>query len=310
MTGKRTPYEILGVASDASQEEIARAYREKAKKLHPDLHPGDKSAEEEFKQVSQAYELLKDPERRARYDRGEIDETGQERPHFRYRDFAGGPGADRYASSAGFEDFADVGDIFSEFFGARAGRARGGRMRMPRRGADVRYRMTVDFLTAARGGERRLALADGGEVDLKIPAGVESGQVLRLKGRGEPGVDGGPSGDALVEIKVAPHPVFRREGRDIVMDLPITIDEAVLGARVEVPTLDGRVRLKVPKGSSCGRVLRLKGRGVRTKGGVGDQLVRLKIVLPETIDPELESFMRKWHNDHAHDPRAGMMEAV
>ncbi len=310
MASKRTPYEILGVKRDASQEEITRAYRERAKKLHPDLHPGDKQAEEEFKQLSQAYELLKDPQTRARYDRGEIDETGQERPHFHYRDFAGGPGGDRYASSAGFEDFADVGDIFSEFFASRRGAPRGERRRMPRRGAHVRYRVTVDFLTAARGGQRHLALADGSEVDLKIPAGIESGQVLRLKGKGEPGIEGGPPGDALIEVVVAPHPVFRREGRDIVMDLPITLDEAVLGARVEVPTLDGRVRVKVPKGSSCGKVLRLKGKGIRAGGGTGDELVRLKIVLPDRVDPELETFMQKWRKNHAYDPRAEMMETV
>ncbi len=302
-------YEILGVPKTASQEEITKAYREKAKKLHPDLRPGDKTAEEAFKNVSRAYEILKDPEKRAKYDRGEIDEQGQERPTFRYRDFAAGPGGDRYAGQAGFENIFDIEDIFSDFFSARR-RARSGGMRMARRGADIRYRMPVDFVTAARGGSRRLTLADGSSIDLTIPAGVETGQVLRLEGKGEPGIDGGPPGDALIEITVTPHPFFRREGRDILLDLPITIDEAVLGAKVEVPTLDGRVKVKVPPGSSSGRTLRLKGKGIHTRGGTGDQLVRLRIVLPERIDPALKSFMQDWRSKHAYDPRAKMRETA
>ncbi|GIX16900.1 MAG: molecular chaperone DnaJ [Rhodothalassiaceae bacterium] len=305
----RSLYDILGVPKTASQEEIAKAYREKAKKLHPDLHPGDKKAEEEFKDVSRAYEILKDPEKRAKYDRGEIDEQGQERPAFRYRDFAGGPGHDRYAGGAAFEDLFDIEDLFGDFFSARRG-TRGARMRMARRGADVRYRMPVDFVTAARGGSRRLTLADGSTIDLTIPPGVETGHVLRLKGRGEPGIDGGPPGDALIELVVAPHPFFRREGRDVVLELPITIDEAVLGAKVEVPTLDGRVKVTVPAGSSSGRTLRLKGKGIRTRTGTGDQLVRLKIVLPERIDPELKTFMEEWRKRHAYDPRAKMRETA
>ncbi len=300
-------YEILGVPKTASQEDIAKAYREKAKKLHPDLRPGDKAAEEAFKDVSRAYEILKDPEKRAKYDRGEIDEQGQERPTFRYRDFAGGPGSDRYAGQAGFEDIFDIEDLFGDFFSTRR-RTGGGRMRMARRGTDVRYRMPVDFVTAARGGSRRLTLADGSSIDLTIPAGVETGQVLRLKGKGEAGINGGPPGDALIEITVTPHPFFRREGRDILLDLPITIDEAVLGARVEVPTLDGRVKVAVPPGSSSGKTLRLKGKGIRTRGGTGDQLVRLKIVLPPRIDSELKAFMREWRTKHAYDPRAKMRE--
>ncbi|RMF73083.1 MAG: J domain-containing protein [Alphaproteobacteria bacterium] len=302
-------YEILGVPKTASQEEIAKAYREKAKKLHPDLRPGDKAAEEAFKDVSRAYEILKDPEKRAKYDRGEIDEQGQERPTFRYRDFASGPGGDRYAGQAGFEDIFDIEDLFGDFFSARR-RGGGARMRMARRGADVRYRMPVDFVTAARGGSRRLTLADGSSIDLTIPAGVETGQVLRLKGKGEPGIEGGPPGDALIEITVTPHPFFRREGRDILLDLPITIDEAVLGGKVEVPTLDGRVKVTVPPGSSSGKTLRLKGKGIRTRAGTGDQLVRLKIVLPEHIDPELKSFMKEWRSKHAYDPRAKMREVA
>jgi len=299
-------YAVLGVDRGASQEEIRKAYRRLAKELHPDFNPGDRTAEERFKKVSAAYEILGDPEKRARYDRGEIDETGAEKPQYRhYRDFAETGAGERYHTGRGFEDFADLGDIFSELFGRTARRRAG-----PMRGPDLRYHLVVDFLDAVRGGRRRVVLPDGSALDVTIPAGIESGQVIRLRGKGAPGFEGGPPGDALVEIEVRPHPLFTREGDDIRVTLPITLDEAVLGGKVEVPTIDGPVRMTIPRGASSGRVLRLRGKGVpdpRT-GRRGDQYVRLEIVLPEQIDSELETFMRRWRENHAYDPRARLRE--
>ena len=301
-------YAVLGVDRGASQEEIRKAYRKLAKELHPDFNPGDRKAEERFKKVSAAYEILGDPEKRARYDRGEIDETGAEKPQQRYyRDFAETGAGERYHTGRGFEDFADLGDIFSELFG-RGGRARAG----PMRGPDLRYHLVIDFLDAVRGGTKRVVLPDGSALDVRIPAGIESGQVIRLRGKGALGLEGGPPGDALVEVEVRPHPLFTREGSDIRITLPIAIDEAVLGGKVEVPTVDGPVRMTIPKGASSGRVLRLRGKGVRDPrtGRRGDQYVRLEIVLPETIDSELEDFMRRWRERHAYDPRRRLREVV
>jgi len=297
------PYSVLGVAKGASDADIRKAYRKLAKELHPDLHPGDKTAEERFKAVSAAYHLLSDPERRARFDRGEIDASGGERPKQDfYRDYAGADGGGRYYTASGFEDLSDVSDVFAEMFGRRG---RGGGFDI--RGQDVRYRLDVDFLDAVNGAKRRITLPDGNNLDLTIPPGVQTGQVLRLKGKGIPGIGKGAPGDALVEIGVRPHPVFRREGKDILLELPITIDEAILGAKVEVPTIAGRVKMTVPKGASTGDILRLKGRGVKDRNGAdGDQKVILKIVAPEEIDGELEEFMRSWRERHRSDPRREM----
>jgi len=299
----KDPYEVLGVSKDASQDAIRKAYRTLAKELHPDLNPGDTSAAERFKEVSAAYEILKDPEKRKRYDRGEIDAEGHERPHGFYREYAGGDQARHYHSTAGFADFEDVSDLFADMFARAApGAGRDGR----RRGRDVRYHLEVDFLDAVRGGKQRVVLPDGQGLDVTIPEGTADGQTLRLKGKGEPGLNGGPAGDALVLVRVRPHPVFRREGDDIHVDLPVAIDEAVLGAKIEVPTVDGKVAMTVPKGASGGQVLRLRGKGVRR----GDQLVHLRIALPSEIDEELESFMRRWRESHGYDPRARLKETT
>ncbi len=302
------PYKVLGVARDAAQEAIRKAYRKLAKEAHPDLNPGDKKAEERFKAISAAYDIVGDPDKRARFDRGEIDASGAERPpqHEFYRQYADADGG-RYSSSAGFEDFADLSDLFSGVFqrGARGG----GRPRQMK-GQDLRYQLPVDFLEAVAGAKRRVTMPDGKTLDIAIPAGTRSGQTLRLKGKGLPGMNGGPDGDALVEVQVGTHPVFEREGDDIVVELPISIDEAVLGGKVPVPTLNGKVSLTVPKGASSGQTLRLRGKGVPAgkNRAAGDQLVRLKIVMPPGIDSDLEAFMSSWREAHGYNPRAGMKE--
>jgi DnaJ-class molecular chaperone len=288
------PYAVLGVKKESSQEEIQKAYRQLAKKLHPDLNPGNKQAEEQFKTVSAAYDLLGDAEKRARFDRGEIDASGAERPQQRYyRDFAEGGG---YTSDAGYADFEDPDDILSQVFG------RGGRANIRMRGSDAHYRLALDFLDAINGGKQQITLPDGAVLDVNIPAGTRDGQVLRLRGKGRPGLNGGADGDALVEIEVRPHPVFIRKGDDIHVDLPISLSEAVLGGKVRVPTPTGAVNMTVPKWANTGTVLRLKGKGVaRADGGNGDELVTLRIMLPEKPDPELEKFVAQWRD--AQSPR-------
>jgi DnaJ-class molecular chaperone len=301
-------YSVLGVQKTASAGEITKAYRKLAKKLHPDLNPGDTVAEDKFKQISHAYSILKDPEQRGKYDRGEIDASGQERPQQQYyREYAGGPEGARYHSSAGFEDIGAFSDLFGEMFGGaagmRGGRRGGGQFSM--RGQDAQYHLDISFLDAVNGTKQRITLPDGGTLDVTIPAGVSEGQVLRLKGKGMPGLGEGPPGDALVEVGVKPHPVFKREGNDIVVDLPISFDEAVLGGKVEVPTIGGRVAATVPAGSNTGQTLRLKGRGVK---GKGDQLVKLTVTMPETVDDDLKSFAEEWRKTHAYDPRGKLKE--
>lgn len=304
-------YSVLGVAKSAKAEDVAKAYRKLAKKLHPDLNPGDKTAEEKFKQVTAAYDILGDAEKRRRYDLGEIDASGQERPQQRYyREYAGGEDAARYRSTAGYEDLGAFSDLFGDLFGRGAGAgARGERFAM--RGGDAQYRLEIDFLEAVNGAKKRITLPDGGTLDVTIPAGVEEGQVMRLKGKGMPGVGGGPTGDALVEIMVRPHPAFKREGDDILVEVPITFDEAVLGGKVEVPTITGNVFATVPPGSNTGKTLRLKGRGIKGKGGKhGDQLVKLSVVMPERIDQELKDFAEEWRKKHTYDPRRKLKERI
>ncbi len=237
------PYSVLGVAKTASAADITKAYRKLAKKLHPDLNPGDKAAEEKFKQITAAYDIVGDEEKRGRYDRGEIDACGQERPQQRYyREYAGGEEGARYRSTAGYRGHRRVQRSVRRFV-RRAGwhaRRRGGR-RFSMRGQDAQYRLDVDFLDAVNGTKTRITLPDGGTLDVTIPPGVTDGQVLRLKGKGNPGMGEGEPGDALIEIAVRPHPVFKREGDDILVEVPITLDEAVLGGKVEVPTITGRV---------------------------------------------------------------------
>ncbi|SUE45061.1 DnaJ C-terminal domain-containing protein [Roseomonas gilardii] len=320
------PYSTLGVSRQASADEIRKAFRAIAKKNHPDLNPGDTVAEERFKAANAAHDLLSDPEKRARFDRGEIDATGQEVPPRQYwRDYADAPGAGRYRGGAGagagregfgasfgagqgfgtgdFEgqiDPEDLGDIFGQFFRQR-GAESGGTSR-PRKGQDSRYHLEVPFLDVVNGATQRLTLPEGGTLDVRIPPGLEDGQVLRLRGKGQPGRNGGPDGDALIEIAVQPHPFYRRQGRDLEMEVPVTFAEAILGGRIAVPTPRGEVTLTVPPRSDAGTRLRLRGRGVAEHGGqpAGDLYATLRIVLGP-VDDRIEEFLRGWAKEGSGD---------
>jgi DnaJ-class molecular chaperone len=292
---------VLGVKPEAPQDEIRKAYRTLAKKLHPDLNPGDQKAEEKFKQVTAAYDLVGDAEKRARFDRGEIDASGNERPRERYYREFHGAGAEQhaYSTTGGYADFADSEDILKEMFGRG-----GGERRFRMRGQDALYRLPVEFPEAVNGATRRITMPDGGTIDVVIPAGTRDGQILRLRGKGGAGIGGGEPGDALVEIEVRPHKFFTREGDDIHLELPISLAEAVVGAKLDVPTPTGPVRMTVPKGANTGTVLRLKGKGAaRGDKSHGDEYVTLKIVLPEKLDPEIEEFVQRWQAGKEHNPR-------
>jgi len=307
------PYSILGVAKTASADDIRKAYRKLAKKHHPDLNPGDKASEARFKDIAQANDLLSDPEKRRRFDAGEIDASGQEMPpRGFYRDQAGGPGGAKYSRSGGQEEFVDMGGVFSEMFGQRRGFGGGGADfaggGFDRGGTPVTYTLPVSFLVAARGGKQRVGLPDGKTLDIDVPEGTTDGTTLRLKGQGMPGANGRPAGDAYVEIRVQPHAFFEARDTDIHMELPVTITEATLGGKVKVPTVSGPVMLNVPAGSNTGASLRLKGRGLldRKSGQRGDQYVKLKVVLPDKPDDKLKAFLESWDAGKAQDPREEM----
>ncbi|MDE2007548.1 MAG: J domain-containing protein, partial [Rhodospirillales bacterium] len=277
------PYQVLGVPKTASEAELRTAFRKLAKQHHPDLNPGKPEATERFKRINAAYDLLSDKDKRGRFDRGEIDAEGNERAPERpfYRDFADTPGGQQRYQGNGMSA-EELEAILAQAFGrAHAGR-RGGGLDLP--GEDMRYTLTIGFLDAANGVTRRIALPDERSLDVRIPPGVEDGHVLRLKGQGGKGLGKGKPGDALIEVAVAPHPWFVREGDDIVMTLPVTIQEAVLGAALDVPTIGGKVRLSIPAGSGSGTRLRLRGRGI---AGRGHQFVDLKVVLPPGEEPAL-----------------------
>jgi DnaJ-class molecular chaperone len=309
----KDPYRVLDVPRSADQAAIKQAYRKLAKALHPDRNPGSKQAEQRFREVTEAYDVLSDPGKRARYDRGEIDAGGRPRHPFRGFDFADGqpPAASifgrMFGGAFGRGSWDRGADVRFEDLRRRAERtASASAQEARRRGADQRYRIEVDFLAAALGSKERLELGRTRAVEVTVPPGAAHGDVLRLKGQGAPGALGGPAGDALVEIAIRPHPVFTRQGQDVHVDLPISVPEAVLGAGIAVPTIDGPVRMTVPAGSNSGRTLRLKGRGIGAPGGDrGDQYVRLLVMLPESPDPELEQWARRHGYDvrRDHEPR-------
>lgn len=300
------PYDVLGVPKAASAEEIRKAYRRLAKQWHPDTNPDKPEAEARFKAISAAHALLSDPEQRARYDRGEIDASGAERAPAGggWREWAEAPQGARYRSRgfdfsedpAGF-DAEDFEDLLSRAFGA------GARRTGPRRGADIRLSLRVPFLDAVRGATRQVGLPDGRRITVTIPKGADDGTVLRLAGQGMPGRgEGAPPGDALAVLEIEPHPVFRREGKDILIDLPVTLKEAVLGAKVEVPTIEGPVTMTIPPYSAEGTRLRLRGRGIDG----GHQIAVLRLALPKGPEPALEEFLRGWAPRDTSNPRAGM----
>ncbi|MDP1643661.1 MAG: J domain-containing protein [Phenylobacterium sp.] len=305
----RDPYQELGVSRGAGEDEIRKAFRNLAKKHHPDANPGDKAAEERFKRVSAAFDILGDPDKRKKFDAGEIDADGHETG----RGFGGGwspggfEGGRRGQTRAETFDGVDLGDILGEMFGGRGG----GGARGPgagfggglARGADVRAKLEIDLEEAIAGGKKRIAFSDGRTIDVTIPKGAGEGQTLRLKGQGSPGRAG--PGDAFIELTVRPHPIFHREGDRLVMDLPVTVYDAVLGGKVEAPTPEGPVTLTVPKGANAGAMLRLKGRGLPDAAGQrGDLLARLVITLPDKPDAELTAFAETWRTKRPYQPKS------
>ncbi len=297
------PYALLGVKRDASPEAIKAAYRKLARRHHPDLNPGKPEAEAKFKSISTAHDLLSDPDKRARFDRGEIDADGQEQrrppPNGAYRRHAEAGGGARY-DPRGRKDPFD--DLFAEMFEARA-RAEAA----PRPGRDEPYRLDVRFIDAVLGATQPMRLPDGRQLSVKIPPGISSGQVLRLRGQGGAGRNGGQAGDALISIEVMDHPLLRREGRNLAMELPVSLREAVLGGPIEVPTPSGRLRVTLPPNSDSGRQIRLRGKGIAAHGAeaAGDLLLTLKLVLGEP-DPALQAWLRENPAPTAQDPRADM----
>ncbi len=299
----QSPYKILGVAESATQDDIRKAYRELAKKLHPDLNPNDPAAEAQFKEITAANDLLSDPEKRARFDRGEIDATGAERPpRDFYRSYAeSGPGA-KYHTQEGFADIDDLQAFMSGMFGAKSQAGTHGET-FRAKGADVNYTLPISFLDAAKGAKNAVTLPDGRSLKINIPAGVRDGQMLRLKGQGMPGYGGGEAGDAFVEIHVQPHGLFSRKDNNIHIELPISLNEAILGAQISVPTISGPVTMTIPKGANTGTTLRLKEKGIKAGGTTGHQYVALKVVLPKEPDQALSDFIAGWAVDHGYDPR-------
>ncbi len=296
------PYQELGVSRSASADDIRKAFRKLAKAHHPDANPGNKSSEERFKRVSSAFDLLGDLEKRKKFDAGLIDADGRET----MRTYGGNP----FEQASGFNpgsfrssefENIDLGDILGEMFGGRGGQ-RGAKRGYASRGADVRARLEIDLEDSIVGAKRRIAFSDGRTLDVTIPKGATDGQVLRLKGQGAPGPAG--PGDALIELALRPHPIFRREGDTLEMDLPVSFPDAVLGGKAEAPTPDGPVSLTIPKHSNSGARLRLKGRGLYdARGKRGDLFARLVVTLPESVDGELEGFAERWRAERPYTPR-------
>ncbi|WP_312135830.1 DnaJ C-terminal domain-containing protein [Brevundimonas sp.] len=294
------PYKELGVSKGASADEIKKAFRKLAKELHPDKNPGDKASEERFKRVTAAFDLLGDAEKRAKYDRGEIDADGREQ----YRGYGGGAGGGGRSGGfsgfggsgqrGGFEDI-DLSDLFAGFGGGGANRGFGGG-----KGQDIRATLEVSLEEVISGTTRRIQFSDGRMVDVAIPKGASDGQVVRLKGQGAPGRT--QAGDAMIELRIVPHALYRRDGADLHMDLPVSVPDAVLGGKVTVPTPEGKVMMSIPKGSNSGKVLRLKGRGGYADGKRGDLLAKLMVTLPDEEDELLVRFAEDWRKNRPYTP--------
>ncbi|MBP0110281.1 MULTISPECIES: DnaJ C-terminal domain-containing protein [Bradyrhizobium] len=318
----RDPYEVLGVPRSANAAAIKSAYRKLAKKHHPDSNKGDPKAAERFAEINSANEILGDEDKRKQFDRGEIDAEGKPR----FQGFPGGGGPRGRAGPGGFESYTfrsggaggpgggAFEDILNSMFGggmrgARPGAGGGAQFEFDTGGIgldlDVNVAMSVSLEESAKGGEKRIRLPTGKELNVKIPAGVAEGQQIRLRGQGE-SAPGHPPGDLLITINIAPHPFFKVEGADLKIDLPVTLYEAVLGGKVRVPTLGNAVELSVPKNTSSGRTFRLKGKGLPKAGGTGDLLVTIRIMLPDGNDAELEALMERWRDQHPYNPRSGL----
>ena len=306
----RDPYTVLGVTKSADAAEIKKAFRKLAKRFHPDQSTEPK-AKERFTEVNGAYEILGDDAKRGQFDRGEIDAEGRPRHAgfggggagsaaggFDFSDFAGGAAFSRGGRGAGF----DASDIFADLLN---GGARGGRRgaAQPLRGEDVSASVSVPLEEVAKGGMARVSLPTGRTLDIKVPAGIEEGKAIRLKGQGHESASGGPAGDAIVTVRYAPHKSFHVDGRDLRLDLPVTLYEAVLGGTVPVPTLDGAVEIALPPGANKGRTLRLRGKGLPGANGAGDLLVTPRVTLPERADPDLEALAKQWRDERPYDPR-------
>ena len=297
------PYKELGVSKSASADEIKKAFRKLAKELHPDKNPGDKTSEERFKRITAAFDLVGDAEKRAKYDRGEIDADGREQ----HRGFSGGgrggpgggfAGFGGSGNRGGFEDI-DLSDLFAGFGGGGGGGGRAGGFGSGK-GQDIRATLEVSLEEVISGTTRRIQFSDGRMVDVAIPKGASDGQVIRLRGQGAPGRV--QSGDAMIELRIMPHSLYRRDGADLHMDLPVSVPDAVLGGKVQVPTPEGKVMMSIPKGSNSGKILRLKGRGATQDGKRGDLLAKLMVTLPEGDDEHLERFAEDWRKNRPYTP--------
>jgi len=326
----RDPYEVLGVSKGANEADVKSAYRRLAKKLHPDANKHDPKAASRFAELNAAYEIVGDSDKRKAFDRGEIDAEGK--PRFQgfegfgarpgggaqgpggahFESFSFGPDGFRRSGNAGAGGSAGFEDLLRGMFGGRAGGGHGFGTQFetedfgaPAGGQDLHASLTITLGDAAKGTKTRVHLPTGKDVEVKIPAGIASGQQIRLKGQGWPNASG-KAGDALITINVAPHPLFKPDGTDLRLELPITLYEAVLGGKVRVPTLDGAVELAIPAGTNSGRTFRLKGKGLKAKSGAGDLLATVRVVLPEDVDDEFKALMKKWRDKKPYDPRDGL----